>query len=236
MAMRRRTRRQTSRGRTSWRDGRWTGDVFGISCNIAPAVTDPPCPNLLAGAPFRFPTTVDPCATQLFFPLLNMQDFGGGTGIGSDYQDRVTYRGSEIFFTLNVTPQWVLDVQETGAGVALLQFAWRFGVFVCDDDEIFQLGLPTMWAEEWLTQERVLYATGGMFSLIGGATVDSVHTRSIKVRKPVRLTSGQGVYAVWEVSCFEVNGASGASYLELLTTLGVGPLGLQGHHRTFYRK
>jgi len=232
MAMRRRRTRTKSRSRTSWRDGRWTGDVFGINCTIA-NIPEDPCPPLLAGAPFRFPTTAAPCATQLFYPLLNMNDFGGGTGIGSDLQDRVTYKGSELFFTLSVNPDWVADAARVAVN-GILEFSWRFGVFVCDDDEIFSLGLPTMFAEEWLTQERVLYTTGGYFNFIGGATVDNVATRSPRVRKPVRLTSGQGVYAVWEVGCFNVRADSGNSYLELLTGFGTGPLGLQGHHRTFY--
>lgn len=233
MARRKRTTRTTSRSRrTPWRQGAWTGDTFGVNCIIAEG-----CEPLFGGAPFRFPVAADPCATQLFFPLLNSGDFGPAPpgGVGLDNQERVTYRGTELHFNIEADERWIADAQELGPGVngGRLIVPWRAAVFVFDDDETTGQ-LSSLFDEEWLIRERVLWTTGGTFAFIGGATVDSVQSRNANIRKPVRLTSGQGVYMVWELGCPEVNGTSGSSYNETLIAFGAGPLKLQGWHRTFY--
>lgn len=233
MAMRRR-RATTKRFRGSnWRAGRWTGDQFGLPCSMAAECEA----QLLGGQPFCWPTAADICQTQMFFPLLNEADFGpafsGGIPL-NDYQQRVTFISTEIEMHVSANPAWVLDAQQAGIGVGLFEFSWRFAIVKSDDDEQFVFTYPSLFNEDWLTRETPMYHTGGRFSFIGGATVDSVHTRKVKLRKPVRLKGGEGVYALWELGCVVHEGQQAQDYATAVTVLGGGPVCLMGMHRTFY--
>jgi len=230
MAMRRRRSNKSSRGRrTPWRSGAWTGDVFGFPCQLAPECDI----TLLGGSPFYWPAT-NKCDSQLFFPLLNADDFGGGTATGADFQERVTYKSTELHFHMVANIGWTLSAQSLGIGSGALEIPWRCAVFVMDDDEIDFVQLPSLYSEDWLTRERVLWTSGGRFSQIGGATVDGVQTRSATIRKPTRLTTGQGVYIVWELGCVGARTADGIGYGATWDALQSGPIGVQGWHRTFY--
>jgi len=219
------SRRTTSR--SSWRRGRWSGDGFGDPCFVGPSCDV----QLLSGAPFSWPST-GPCDTQLFFPILFVSDFSPHALV--DYQDRVTYRGSEIHYTISVDPRWVLDAQTLGVGNAILQIPWRQAVFWFDADEPANITLSSLFNEDWLTYERIIQSTGGLFQILGGATVDGVQTRNFKIRKPARLTNASGIYILWEMGCPYVQCTAGQSYEAAWATLQPGPLQVQGWHRTFY--
>jgi len=215
-----------TKSRSEWRRGRWSGDTFGIACSV-----DPTCEvTLFSGSPFGWPAS-DICDTQLFFPLLFASDFTPVSAV--DYQDRVTYRGSEVHYTISLAPAWVLSAQTAGAGTGLIQVPWRQAVFWFDIDEPQNIQITSLFNEDWFTYERLLQSSGGLFQMAGGATVDAVQARNFKIRKPARLTSASGIYILWEMGCPIVETAAG-NYSQSWTALGAGPLQVQGWHRTFY--
>lgn len=229
MAMRRK-RRMTSRSK--WREGHWTGDVFGFPCTVAGE-----CEQLLGGAPFNWPPAADPCATQVFYPLLNFTDIGGGTGVipTLDKQERATYKFTDLYFDVIPNPEWVMDAQQLGITGGILEFPWRAAVFKADDDEVQFASIDSLFNEEWLTMEHLMWYQSGYVRLLGGATVmDRAQRVQTRIRRPVRITTGQGVYLFWEMGCVTFEGQQYQGYTDALNGFGEGPIGVIGCHRTFF--
>jgi len=244
MAMRRRARTKTSRGKTApWRETRVIDSQLNGGLCLPGLAAE--CTEEIDGAHFKFPQITAPCATIALYPVVIEEDFQSQP---SNWKERIVHTGTDVDVTVQPSWLWMASVArhyfdeiQTQFPLARLIAPWRCALVIYDQDEVDSVAISSLYTEGWQQEERYLpgtYREGRIYHQ--GSVIESNAAERIRIRSRHRrrLETGEGLYWQFEAGCVEYSGVdTGLNVItanDAIQDFGGGPFWLLGQFRSTY--